>query len=139
MVLFGSLVLSMVIGIGVGYWCLRGSLCLGRDHFAYGPVNFFTWLACGFYEVIVSGALFANVFLLNSLIDLLAGSLSDHLFSDIFISTFVAQALVFAMIVEGARHRRHYYTLFVPWRRSYRSFPKGSIIRPPFRVLYPLW
>lgn len=139
MVLFGSLVLSMVIGIGAGYWCLKKAFYLGRNDFAYDSVNFLTWLACGFYEVLVSGAFFANVFLLNSLIDLLTESLSGHLFSDIFISAFVAQILVFAMIVEGARHRRHYYTRFVPWRRSYRSFPKGSVIRPSFRVLYPLW
>lgn len=134
-----SLVLSMVIGIGVGYWCLRGSFCLGRDNFAYGPVDLSTWLMCGLYGALVSGAIFVNIFLINSSIDYFVGGLSNHLLGDVLSSALVAQTLIFAMIVEGARRRRRYYTLFVPWRRSWKYFSRRYAMRPSFWVLHPLW
>ncbi len=139
MQLFGFLVLSIIIGAGVGYWCLKRAFYLGYDDFAYNLTTPFTWLACGFYETLTSGAVFVSVFLLNSLINYLTGGLSDHLVSDVFLSVFIAQILIFAMIVEGARRRRRYYALVVSLRRSYRRFPRRSLIRPPFRVLYSLW
>lgn len=137
--LFGFLVLSMIIGSGLGYLCLRGAFNLGQGDFSYNCVTLFTWLELGVYEAITAGVIFVNIFLSNSLIDYLFGWLSLHLISDALFSFLAAQLLIFAMIIEGVRRRRHYYSLTVPWRRSYRRFSKRQLIRPPFWSLYRLW
>lgn len=145
MFLFIAVLVAVAVGFFATKWTLKGAQNLGYRDFAFGPIDILTLMRHSFYVTTISIIAFCVIFCANSMIDklmgipLVLGPDNKHLISDAIFSSFVAEILVAAMIIEGIRIRKNYYEFQVPLRKMYLSFPKNRLVRPSFFELYRLW
>ncbi len=142
---FLQMVAMTVVGFFVVRWAMKRALELGHDDFAYSSEDIFTYASLAIYETMASAGIFCGIFLINSLLDKLMGvpivltMTNKHIISDGIFASLIAQILLWAMIIEGMRIRRHYYEFVAPTRKIYLSFPKDRLVRPSFFELYRMW
>jgi hypothetical protein len=140
-----EMVILTAMGILAVRWAMKGAYDLGHDDFAHDLTDIFTFFNLSVYEAMASTGIFCGIFFANSLLDKLTGTpiiltmANKHIISDVIAATLVTQILLWAMIIEGIRIRRHYYEFVAPLRKLYLSFPKRRLVRPSFFELYRLW
>lgn len=127
---FSILILAIIVTGFVVYWAMKQAYQIGHDDLAFGLSDPLAWINIIFIESVMSISFALVIILLSDtwmpIFSIIAASLSSKL-------------LIGAMIIEGMRIRRDYYTSTIPWREGYLRFSKDEVVRPPFLELWRMW